>query len=118
MAVSANGGMSNTTKILGQAAPAAAITTTLYEVPLLIQTTASSIVICNRNTVPVAFRVSVAVTNLPDNAQQYLYYDQALEANSTFIATIGITLAATDAVRVQSSDGFTSFNLFGVEVSK
>lgn len=109
--------MSNATKVLGQSAPAATTESSLYQVPPLTQSTASSIVICNRNTVPATFRVYVAPSNAATNNQQYLYYNQILEANSTFIATIGITLATTDAVRVWSSDGFTSFNLFGVEVS-
>ena len=41
--------MSDSLKVLGQAAPAATTETVLYTVPDMSQTTVSSIVICNRN---------------------------------------------------------------------
>lgn len=109
--------MSNQVRVLGQAAPLAVTLTTLYTVPALTRSTASSIVICNRGAVDATFRVSVAVLGAADATKQYLYYDQPVEANSTFIATIGITLSATDVVRVYGSVADLSFNLFGVEVS-
>lgn len=109
--------MTNAVKILGQSAPAATTLTVLYTTPSNTQTTASSIVICNQDGTDTTFRVSVAPLGAADSTQQYLYYDQALESNSTFIATIGITLASASAVRVYSGNGSCSFNLFGVEVS-
>ena len=109
--------MTNAVKILGQAAPLAVTQTLLYTVPALTRATSSSIVICNRSAVDATFRVSVASASAADTPKQYLYYDQPVEANATFIATIGITLAATDAVRVYASTADLSFNLFGVEVS-
>tara|TARA_R110000822_G_scaffold235648_1_gene366440 strand:+ start:178 stop:507 length:330 start_codon:yes stop_codon:yes gene_type:complete len=108
--------MTNTVKVLGQSAPLATTLTVLYTVPALTRTTSSSIVICNRSVVDATFRVSVAVSGAADATKQYLYYDQAVEANSTFIATIGITLSLTDEVRVYASAADLSFNLFGVEV--
>ena len=52
-----------------------------------------------------------------DALQHYLFYDQAIDGNSTFIATIGITLATTDVVRVYATLATLSFNVFGVEVA-
>ena len=51
-----------------------------------------------------------------DTTKQYLYFDVTVPGNNTFIAVIGITLATTDVVRVQSDTASVSFNLFGVEV--
>lgn len=109
--------MSNIVKVLGQVMPTAGDLNTLYAVPLLTRTTVSSLVICNQDAADSTFRVSAAVGNAPNTATQYLYYDQTLEGHATFIATVGITLAPTDNVRVSSANGLMSFNLFGVEVS-
>ncbi len=109
--------MTNTVKILGQVAPLVTTLTTLYTVPALTRATSSSVVVCNRAATDTTFRISVAVASAVDTPKQYIYYDQPVEANSTFIATIGITLAASDAVRVYGASGDLSFNLFGVEVT-
>ena len=105
-------------KILGQAAPGATILTNLYTVPASTSTYVTSIIICNQNSATtVKFRVSVAPGGAVDNAKQYLYYDLPLDNNDTFIATIGITLATTDVIRVQSDTTNVSFNLLGIELS-
>jgi len=103
-------------KVLGQIAPGAASLTALYTVPGATSVTASTITVCNQNATKIKFRVSVAVAGAADAPKQYLFYDVTLLANSTFTATIGVTLAATDVVRVYSDTANTSFNLFGVEV--
>jgi hypothetical protein len=108
--------MADTYKVLGQVAPAITTLTTLYTVPAATQTTASSVVVCNTG-LACTFRVSVAVAGAADNIKQYLYYDTPLGAAGTLVATLGITLAATDVVRCQSNLGTASFSLFGVEVT-
>lgn len=104
-------------KVLGQVAPIATTLTTLYTVPALTTTTVSTLVVCNRSATNVTFRVSVAIAAAADTAAQYLFYDVTLTKNNAFTATLGITLAATDQVRVYASTANLSFNLFGVEVS-
>jgi hypothetical protein len=106
--------MAETLKTLAQLNPSAALTT-LYTVPAATSTVCSSIVICNQSASVGTFRISVAVAGEADSAKQYIYYDQTLAAKSTFIATIGMTLAATDVVRVFPSSASMSFNLFGSE---
>jgi hypothetical protein len=107
--------MMDAIKVLGQLSPAATTLTTLYSAPA--PAVASSITICNQATSVGTFRVSVRVAGAPDNAKQYIYYDQTLAAKSTFIATIGITLAPNDVVSVYSSSATMSFNLFGTETA-
>lgn len=108
--------MADTLKILGQVAPAANTLTTLYTVPTAKSCSVSSITVCNSSSSSCSFRISVAAAAQADDQKQYLYWDQTLEAYSTFIATIGITLATTDVIRVRSTNSTTSFNAFGVEV--
>jgi hypothetical protein len=48
--------------------------------------------------------------------KDYLYYDLLIGGNDTFIATIGVTLATTDVVRVYASSANISFSLYGSEV--
>lgn len=107
--------MAQTLKNLAQVNPAATTLTTLYTVPGATTTAVSSIVVCNQAGTDGSFRISVQVGGAADNVKQYLYYDTLVEANDTFIATIGITLTATDVVKCYSSSGSISFNVFGAE---
>lgn len=107
--------MATTLKVLGQANPSATTLTTLYTVPALTSTTVSSIIVCNRSATATTFRVAVRVAGAAISNEQYIYYDLAIPGNDTFIATIGLTLSATDVVSVYSTLATLSFNLFGQE---
>lgn len=109
--------MANTYKTLGQSAPAATTLTDLYTVPASTSVVASTFVACNRGAAGVKFRASVAPAGAADATSQYIYFDVALAANDTFAATLGITLAATDKVRVQTDTATVTFSLFGVEIT-
>ena len=107
--------MGTTLKVLGQVAPSATTETTLYTVPAATSTVASSLVVTNRGAVADAFRASVSVGGGATATKDYLFYDVPIAANDTFIATIGITLATTDVVRVYAGTTALSFSLFGQE---
>lgn len=109
--------MALTYKTLGQSNPGATTLTTLYTVPASTSAICSSIVVCNQAAAAGTFRVSVRVAALADTAKQYLFYDTAIAANTSVIATLGITLAATDVVSVYASSATMSFNLFGQEIT-
>lgn len=109
--------MADTLKVLAQVIPSAATLTTLYTVPASTSTSVSSITICNQSATATAFRISIQVAAAADTTKQYLYYDQAIDGNTTFVATIGITLATTDVVKCYATLATLSFNVFGVEVS-
>ena len=109
--------MSDALKVLGQSYPASATLTALYTVPGGTSSAASSLVACNQAAYSANVRLSVAVAGAADEAKQYLVYDALLFANETKTFTIGPTLATTDVVRVQSSSGTVSFNLFGAEIT-
>lgn len=109
--------MADVIKVLGQSAPSATTTTTLYTVPNLNQTTVSSLVICNRTGGALTYRVSVHVADAAASNEQYLYYDKTIAANETFSAVLGLTLNQSDVVKVYASNTGLSFNMFGVETS-
>lgn len=102
-------------KVLGQSVPSATTLTDIYTVPASTSTVISSISICNTSSTATTFRISVAVAGAANTNKQYLYYDVTIAGNDTFVATIGITLATTDVVRVYSTLATLSFNLFGSE---
>ena len=104
-----------TLKVLAQLNPAATTLTTLYTVPGATTAAVSSIVICNQAASDATFRISVAIAGAADNAKQYLYYDTTVNANDSFVATIGSTLGAADVVRAYASTTTLSFVAFGAE---
>lgn len=109
--------MSDAAKTLGQSLPTGGTLTDLYVVPGATSAVLSTLVICNQGTVDDKVRVAVAVAGAADTAKQYLYYDLAVAAKDTFAATLGLTLAATDVLRVYSLGGQCSFNIFGAELT-
>lgn len=109
--------MAEALKVLAQSNPVAATLTVAYTVPGSTSATISSIVVCNRSATATTFRISVAVAGAANDNKQYLYYDEEVKGNTTFAATLGITLAATDVVRVYATLATLSFSVFGVEIS-
>ena len=109
--------MPDTFKTLAQTNPAAATLTTHYTVPASTSTTVSSIFVCNTSSTKATFRISIAIAAAADATTQYLYYDLPLTGNNTFVATVGLTLATTDLIRVQASTSGVVFSSYGVEVT-
>lgn len=110
--------MATTTyKVLGQVAPSATTETDLYTVPAATQTIVSSIVVANRGTTVGTFRISVSADGAATSNKDYLIYDAQLNPNSTTSFTLGVTLDATDKIRVYASSANFSFNAFGSELA-
>ena len=107
--------MSDILKVLGQVEAPSVTPTLLYVTPDLASTTTSSICICNKAAAAGTFRISIRVAGVGPDDSQYLFYDAPVEANSTVIAVIGMTLAESDEVYVYANTANFSFNLFGVE---
>jgi len=107
--------MSDTYKTLAQSNPQAATLTDAYTVPGATSAVVSTITVANRSATGTAFRISVAIAAAADANEQYIAYDVAIGGNETISLTLGITLAATDKVRVYATLATLSFNIFGVE---
>lgn len=95
--------------------PAAATPHLLHTVTGGKQFQCSSVLFCNHNSVSTTFRLWHRPLGAATANEQYAYYDTLVEANETYIATIGVTLIATDEVYAQSASGLVSISLFGVE---
>ena len=109
--------MTDTFSVLAQSKPAATTLTDSYTVPASTQAVVSSVVVCNQSATATSFRISVAKAGAADTAAQYFYYDLSIDGNDTFVATIGISLAATDVVRVYNTLATLSFNVLGVQIT-
>lgn len=106
-----------TRKILAQSAPSATTLTDVYTVGGGTQSVISSMLICNRGAPVTTFRISTAPAGAVDATSQYIYYDITLNGNDTFAATLGITLNATDVLRIFAGNGNLTITLFGVEIT-
>lgn len=106
--------MTDVIKSLGQASPAATTLTDMYVAANAA--VVSSLVICNTNSSAVTVRFSHALAGAVDAIAQYLYYDLSIPGNETFVATIGLTMAATDVLRCYASATNVAFNVYGTEV--
>lgn len=107
--------MASTRKVLGQSAPAAATSTTLYTCPAVTETVVSSIIACNRSATPTAIRVSVDVNGAGDSDADYIAYDLPIGANETIALGHGVTLDASDLIRVYNTLATVTFSVFGQE---
>lgn len=107
--------MAESGKVLGQSNPSATTLTDLYTVPGSINTVVSTLIVSNRSATETSFRVSIAPAGAADDPEQYIYYDITIAGNDTFAATLGITLATTDVIRVYATLATLSFSAFGIE---
>ena len=109
--------MTDTLKVLFQTDPSAATLTNAYTVPASTSAVLSTIVVANRSATATSFRLSIGVAGLGDNNCQYIAYDVTIAGNAVHTFTLGISLAATDVVRVYATLATLSFSGFGVEVT-
>ena len=108
--------MTTVYKVLGQSNPTANTMTTVYTVPAGNSAVISSIVICNQAAANANVDIAVCQANTAVTAAQYITRTSNTIAYDTMILTLGITLAATDTIRVQSTNGNTSVAVFGSEI--
>lgn len=114
MEVSSDGSV----KVLGQAAPLAATSTTLYTVPANEATTISTLMVCNRGTDPATFRVTLTDPNsMFDARAARVFYDALIQPKVSVAATAGLTLHQQCGVDVYSSTADLTFSAFGKEVA-
>jgi len=104
-------------KVLGQLAAAATTEEGLYAVPASSSAVVSTIVVANRGTTSATYRIAVkptAATTLANN--HYIAYDVPIAANDSTALTLGVTLAATNAIRTYASNANLTFSAFGTEL--
>lgn len=107
----------STYKILGQSNPAATTSTTLYTVPASTQTIVSTISVANLSSTDATFRISAAVAGAALANAQYIAYDITVAGGGNYAFTLGLTLGATDVIRVFASTANVAFSAFGTELA-
>ena len=110
--------MATTYKVLGQAAPADTANADLYTVPAATEAVVSTLLVSNTTATDATCRIFVRVGGAAAAADNAVFYDGAVTANNFTAITVGITLAATDVITVQSgtADALT-FQAFGSEIA-
>jgi hypothetical protein len=104
-------------KILGQQHPAATTSVDLYTCPTSTQTVVSTISVANVTAVTGKCRVWVAKAGAANAHVYAILYDVSIPGNSINTFTLGLTLAATDVIRVYSTNGADlTFHAYGSEI--
>jgi hypothetical protein len=103
-------------KVLGQQNPAATTLTTLYTVPASNSAVVSTVNICNLSTTGSTFRLAVSPAGAAIANSHYLAYDTPVGGQDSISLTVGMSLAATDVVRVYANNTSVSFTAFGSEL--
>lgn len=104
-------------KTLGVVAPANTSNADLYTVGSGKSAVVSTLAISNVTGTAATARVYIRVAGATAAVGNAIVYDTSIAANSTLALSLGITLAATDVITVQSGTGSAlSFFAFGSEV--
>lgn len=110
--------MATTYKILGQAAPSSTANANLYTVPSATSAIVSTLTIVNTTTTAATARVFARIAGAAAATSNAIIYDATIQANSTASFTLGMTLATTDIITVQTgTSNALTFTAFGSEIS-
>ena len=110
--------MATSYKILGQAAPSDTSNADLYTVPASTEAVISTLLVTNTTGTDATCRIFARVAGAAAAASNAVIYDGTVTANDFTAITVGITLAATDVISVQSGTGSAlTFQAFGSEIS-
>lgn len=107
--------MTTTRKVLAQVgSPTAATVTDLYTQPGG-DTVVSALMVCNTSSTATTISVSVAIAGAGDALSQYVVRLMTIGGNETISLLQGVTLAATDKIRVLNTLATVNFHLYGQE---
>jgi hypothetical protein len=109
--------MGSVVKVLGQSAPSAATSTTLYTCPGGTQTVISAVYVANRSSTPTSFRLSVDVNGAGDSNEDYFAYDVPIGGNQVVVIGQGVCMDAADLLRCYATLATLTFSAYGEETS-
>lgn len=90
---------------------------TLYTTPAATEAVISSIVITNQASSSVTVRIGMDTTAGTPGASEWLVYDAVVAGNDTVALTLGVTMPASNFIRVSSSANTCNFSAFLSEIS-
>lgn len=109
--------MANAYKRLGAKTVIANTDTELYTVPASTQTIVSELTICNIGSTSRTFRVAHVDGAIGDVANEdYKAYDCTLDANSSIVICVGLSMATTETLLVRANHAEVVFTCSGVEI--
>lgn len=110
--------MATTYKVLGQTAPADTNNTDLYTVPAATSAVVSTLMVSNTTATNATCRIFIRVGGAAAAASNAIIYDGTINSNDFTAITVGITLAATDVITVQTDTANAlTFQAFGSEIA-
>lgn len=108
----------STYKILGQSAPTTTSNADLITVGASKSQIVSTLNVANTTATAATARVFARIAGAAAAAGNALLYDVSIPANSSASFTLGITLAATDVITVQTGTANAlTFTAFGTELA-
>lgn len=90
---------------------------TLYNTPSATEAVISSIVITNQASSSVTVRIGMDTTAGTPGASEWLVYDAVVAGNDTVALTLGVTMPASQFIRVSSSANTCNFSAFYSEIT-
>lgn len=90
---------------------------TLYTTPSATEAVISSLVITNQASSDVTVRIGLDTTAGTPGASEWLVYDAVVAGNDTIALTLGVTMPASNYIRVSSSANTCNFSAFLSEIS-
>jgi hypothetical protein len=90
---------------------------TLYTTPAATQAVISSLVITNQASSDVTVRIGLDTTAGTPGNSEWLVYDAVVAGNDTVALTLGVTMPASNFIRVSSSANTCNFTAFLSEIS-
>jgi hypothetical protein len=90
---------------------------TLYTTPSATEAVISSLVITNQASSDVTVRIGMDTTAGTPGASEWLVYDAVVAGNDTVALTLGVTMPASNFIRVSSSANTCNFTAFLSEIS-
>lgn len=110
--------MANAYKILGQSAPANTSNADLITVGSGKSQVISTLVIANTTTSAATYRVFARIAGAAAATSNALVYDATVLGSTTVTLTLGVTLAATDVLTIQTGTANAlTFTAFGSEIT-
>lgn len=107
-----------TYKVLGQSAPTTTAEATLYTVPASTQAIVSTLVISNLTTGSANASVNVCIAGAASSNANSTLKTIPIAGSSVATFTLGLTLGATDVIRITSGTANAlSFQVYGSEIA-
>jgi len=103
-------------KILGQSAITTAVSN-VYTVPANTQAVISSIVVANRSSSNVNYRISVCQNAAAVSNSNYIAYDAVISGNDSIGLSLGITMGNNDLIAANASSNVITLSIFGTEIT-